>query len=520
VGDLLLASDGKIYGTCSNLNGSIWRINKDGSGFERFDVFNGTNGRVPLGGLVQAPDGLLYGTTSAGGAGNNGTIFRIDLGLPPAPVNRPPVAIIDYKNSSGTGVFVQVLSNDFDPNEDPNTDEIEEPLTVSIETQPQKGAATLEVGGQIFYTPGATYAGYDEFTYRVTDPDGLYAIGTVVITDDPIPEPWQAGVYNGILNLDPALQGNTDTPRGQLIVNVTDSGIFTGRLFTGGKRLTVRGFFEEDGSGFGFVKLPKKGTVIIFLAAGQAGSLSAYFFGQEQWTGVLGRAPLENPPPAARYTVGLLPDDSGLPLGNGYGAGRMLSNGVFVMVGKMGDGSKLAWGSTVVSAGGDLAIPVFNEPVKGGVCAGYFFALGGNLFRGELRWIRPEANKPRQPYPDGFGGGVIGILDVYTPPARGEIAVDFGVDGVGSLGISGVPAGFSAEGIITIDGSRMVSSDPLRAFSIKRGSGLFSGAIKDPSTSKTHKFKGAVLQSLRGGFGYYKVGQETGAVSFVADLVP
>jgi len=39
--------------------------------------FNGTNGLVPFGPLVEGLDGNLYGTTYAGGANANGTVFRI-----------------------------------------------------------------------------------------------------------------------------------------------------------------------------------------------------------------------------------------------------------------------------------------------------------------------------------------------------------------------------------------------------------------------------------------------------------
>ena len=182
-GDLLLASDGKLYGTSSNggqnLYGSIFRINRDGTGFPVIHNFNNTNGAYPYGGLIQADDGNLYGVTSEGGTGNKGTIFRIDLGLEPPPVNRAPIAINDYADASAGGVVVNVPANDFDPDENPNTDVIEEPLTVTIESQPSHGTASLEVGGQILYSPGPTFTFSDQFTYRVTDPDGLFAIGTI-----------------------------------------------------------------------------------------------------------------------------------------------------------------------------------------------------------------------------------------------------------------------------------------------------------------------------------------------------
>lgn len=39
--------------------------------------FNGTNGGVPTAALIQATDGNFYGTTSTGGANNQGTVFKI-----------------------------------------------------------------------------------------------------------------------------------------------------------------------------------------------------------------------------------------------------------------------------------------------------------------------------------------------------------------------------------------------------------------------------------------------------------
>ncbi len=43
-----------------------------------YDFTGGTDGKQPFGGLVLAPNGLLYGTASEGGTGGYGTIFAID----------------------------------------------------------------------------------------------------------------------------------------------------------------------------------------------------------------------------------------------------------------------------------------------------------------------------------------------------------------------------------------------------------------------------------------------------------
>ncbi len=58
--------------------GTIFKITTTGT-FTTLTTFNGTTGNLgstPIGGLVQATDGTLYGTTSASGANASGTIFK------------------------------------------------------------------------------------------------------------------------------------------------------------------------------------------------------------------------------------------------------------------------------------------------------------------------------------------------------------------------------------------------------------------------------------------------------------
>jgi len=80
---------GALYGTCSqggeNGRGTLFKINTDGTGFIPIYAFTttdpgtGTNGdgAFPLSGLVFVGS-TLYGTASAGGAAANGTIFKVN----------------------------------------------------------------------------------------------------------------------------------------------------------------------------------------------------------------------------------------------------------------------------------------------------------------------------------------------------------------------------------------------------------------------------------------------------------
>ena len=81
-GPVLLASNGLFYGTTiagSTSNyGTVYQVNTDGSHFSTVKFFQGTDGQSPEGGVVEGPDGALYGTTFQGGISNFGTIFKMN----------------------------------------------------------------------------------------------------------------------------------------------------------------------------------------------------------------------------------------------------------------------------------------------------------------------------------------------------------------------------------------------------------------------------------------------------------
>jgi len=83
---LLQASDGNFYGTTynggANNEGAVFKITPSGTlvwAYSFCSQQNCTDGALPVGGLIQATDGNLYGTAGYGGANNRGTVFKITL---------------------------------------------------------------------------------------------------------------------------------------------------------------------------------------------------------------------------------------------------------------------------------------------------------------------------------------------------------------------------------------------------------------------------------------------------------
>src|ERR1022692_2927910 len=108
---LVQAADGNLYGTASSGgaigHGTVFKITPSGTlttlySFCSQGVYpNCTDGAAPDAGLVQDTNGDFYGTTSAGGLGGGGTVFRLSVGLGPFVKAEPP--------SGKVGAAVKIL---------------------------------------------------------------------------------------------------------------------------------------------------------------------------------------------------------------------------------------------------------------------------------------------------------------------------------------------------------------------------------------------------------------------------
>jgi uncharacterized repeat protein (TIGR03803 family) len=83
LGGLVRYSDGYFYGTTwvggTSDHGTVFRIGANGTFGSLYSFTGGNDGGAPVAGLVQGSDGSFYGTTSGGGAGSSGTVFRLTI---------------------------------------------------------------------------------------------------------------------------------------------------------------------------------------------------------------------------------------------------------------------------------------------------------------------------------------------------------------------------------------------------------------------------------------------------------
>jgi uncharacterized repeat protein (TIGR03803 family) len=101
---LIQGSDGNLWGVGPLLNGEgeVFAISPDSGAVVHSFAFSGSNGASPDGGVVQAPDGKLYGTATVGGtlasktSFASGTVWSLEAGLP-----APTPAVAALSPSSG-----------------------------------------------------------------------------------------------------------------------------------------------------------------------------------------------------------------------------------------------------------------------------------------------------------------------------------------------------------------------------------------------------------------------------------
>ncbi len=151
-GGLVEWRDGAIYGTTfwggiwELQGGTIFKLNKDGTGFEVLHSFaGGFDGGRPHAGLLAGSDGALYGPTVGIGVQGQGTVFRLEVVVP---LNIHNVAVPEGDSGTTNAVFTVHLFT--------NHAEI-----VSVDFATADGSATagsdyVATNGTLIFAPGET----------------------------------------------------------------------------------------------------------------------------------------------------------------------------------------------------------------------------------------------------------------------------------------------------------------------------------------------------------------------------
>ena len=101
---LMIAPSGTLFGANytfgADSNGAVFRMNLDGSAFAKLFDLGSPNGSLPLAPVTEASDGALYGTTHGGGGNGYGTIYRIAK-------DGTDFAVVHRFTSTATGAYPQ-----------------------------------------------------------------------------------------------------------------------------------------------------------------------------------------------------------------------------------------------------------------------------------------------------------------------------------------------------------------------------------------------------------------------------
>ena len=111
LGGVVRGTDGNFYGPTlgygANGGGTVYKITPSGAFTTLYNFCSQSNcsdGSGPYAGLIQATDGQFYGTTQAGGANNDGTVFSLSVSLGPFVKTQPA--------SGKVGAPVKILGTD------------------------------------------------------------------------------------------------------------------------------------------------------------------------------------------------------------------------------------------------------------------------------------------------------------------------------------------------------------------------------------------------------------------------
>jgi len=313
---------------------------------------------------------------------------------------------------------------------------------------------------------------------------------------------------------------------GFLTLYVNESRAYSASLATGGKKYSLSGKFEVDGTASksisrGLTLPPLNLALALDLSPGAdrlTGTVS-----DGTWTaGLLANRAVFNATTnratrfAGRYTLVFPgPDgDPAVPMGDGYGAVTVASSGTITLSGSLADGTAVSQAAPISKDGlWPLYASLYSG--KGSVWSWVQFDANqpaANL-QGQVSWVRPPIPASRY-YPAGFTNVVLAEGSRITAPANRTTRVINVTNGAVVFEGGNLAAAFTNLVELTEANKVIGPASNRMSFVLNVTNGVFSGNVVTPDRTRTNTFKGAILQDLDTGHGYFLGTNQSGRVTF------
>jgi hypothetical protein len=319
------------------------------------------------------------------------------------------------------------------------------------------------------------------------------------------------GTYHGLFGVtnDAAAESS-----GSFIATMSSSGAFSARLHLGAESYSYVGAFSVTGVALKSIARPRLSPITVQLQLDLSNGPMTGTISDGTWTADLVADPAiysrTNPAPqAGKYTL-LLPGStnaSGQTGGNGFAAVTVSDLGNVTLNGFLGDGTPIT-STSVVSSQGLWPLYISLYGGKGSILGWLSLTNNGtNDISGQAGWFKlPQATAKL--YPAGFTNSieVIGSAYHYTngTPVLGFTASQL------SLTDGNLSQGITNQAVL---GPTDEAADAgARKLTFRAASGLFTGSVMNPETSKPIPVNGIVLQNQNVGAGFFLGATESGSV--------
>lgn len=187
----------------------------------------------------------------------------------------------------------------------------------------------------------------------------------------------------------------------------------------------------------------------------------------------------------------------------------MTSAGKIHVKGTLADGTAFTENTTLSESG---QWPLFASLYRGdGLILGWmtFSDRLSDDLHGSVAWIKHRTSKPPT-YPEGFTNEILAVGSAYIPPRSGMNILNFTN---AEIAFSGGNLTAPFRDSVLLNGRRVTAlgSNSL-SMNLTLPTGLFKGRATDPDSGRKILFRGAVVQKLNQGFGFFLGPTESGSV--------